>query len=74
VNALKAQWAVYAGLIPSEPMPEYTKAWSYTSDDYAADGNKRGALFFKAASAADRYANDLRDGGLNWVTTSYIWM
>lgn len=74
MNALKAQWVVRAGLIPGEAMDEYSKAWSYTSNDYTADGGKRGALFIESDTEANRHARDLRGGGLNWVTLEYLWM
>lgn len=74
MNALKAQWVVRAGLIPGDAMDDYSRAWSYTSNDYTADGGKRGERFTKADKEAHEWAGKLRDGGLNWVTLEYMWM
>jgi hypothetical protein len=74
MNALKAQWVVLAGLFPGESRPQYTKAWQYTSEDYAADGDGRGERFMRLTIEADQYAAELRLGGLNWVLTEYMWL
>lgn len=73
-NALKAMWEVTAGLIPEEPMQEYTRAWVYTSNDYEADGNKRAVRFGSKDEEAREYVKHLTKGGLNWVNFSYIWL
>ena len=72
--ALKAQWAVYAGLIPGQDMTECTRAWSYTSVDFAADGGKRGERFEAMSSAAHAYADGMEVGGLNHVRVEYLWL
>lgn len=74
MNALKAQWVVRAGLFAGTSMPEYTKAWQYTSNDFETDGNGRGVLFKAMTMEADQYAAELRLGGLNWVSTEYMWL
>lgn len=72
--ALKAQWVVKAGLIAGESMDGHARAWSYTSEDYEADGNHRGERFNRMAADANDYAMGLQEGGLNWVTLEYMWM
>ena len=72
--ALKAQWVVQGGLIPGQPMEEYSRFWSYTSAHYEEDGGKRGNAFDTVQKEASEYATRLENGGLNWVTLSYIWM
>ena len=80
VIALKAQWAVRAGLLPDEPMDEYSKAWVYTSADYARDGSTQegmraaGSRYTQQCTAAHRYARELEAGGLNWVAVHYVWL
>lgn len=74
MNALKAQWVVRAGLIPGDEMTEYRKVWSYVSNDYALDGNKRDARYAAMMVEASAYAADLQGGGLNWVNLEYMWM
>ena len=72
--AAKAFWQVQAGLIPGQPMAQYNKAWSYTSQDYAEDGDERGYIFDEMRREAHDYATELERGGLNWVTLSYVWL
>lgn len=75
MNMLKAAWTVTGNLIwVGEPDPEYTRTWSYTSRDYEADGNKRGALFAQKQLMAMAYANQLQDRGFNWVDLQYVWV
>jgi hypothetical protein len=75
MNALKAQWVVTAGLIAGEePMHEYTKIWSYDSQDWEDDGNTRGNTFNHMAREAQAWAGKLQMGSLNWVHVEYIWM
>lgn len=85
--ALKASWQVHAGRIPGTPIPEYTRTWHYTSDEYArdkADGNdipgKEGEAFVPDSGRfnelkydASVYAEFLQKGGLNWVNLAYVW-
>lgn len=34
VSLRSSVWTVTAGLIPGQPMPEYTRSWFYTELDY----------------------------------------
>lgn len=77
-TAAKAAWEVTAGLIPGEPMPEYTRRWGLTSSDwYNEEGEpslKGIALFNAALVAATEYARYLMNpGALNWVKVEWIW-
>lgn len=74
MNALKAWWGVRAGLIPGEEMPEYRRQWCYSSEDYQADGNARGAKYRDMERQAHEYASSLTAGGLNWVNVEYLWL
>lgn len=74
MNGLKAQWVVRAGLLPDEPMGDYTKAWQYTSDDWAEDGDTRGDIYHHMARQAHEWAGKLQTGSLNWVHVEYMWM
>ena len=77
--ALKAQWSVQAGLVLGEPMPEFSRAWSYSSRDYENDGGTQeglraeGSKFLQCQEDAHRYAKLLEQGGMNWVTLHYVW-
>lgn len=75
-NALKASWQVHAGLIPGTAMPEYTRTWHYTSEDFAADNClPRGdsGRFQATQKEARDYADSLQNGNLNWVNSAYVW-
>jgi hypothetical protein len=78
--ALKAQWAVYAGVIPGKPEPEFTKAWEYTSADYESDCQlpdepEAMSAYRRMAGEAQAYAASLQDPrGLNWVRLEWMWL
>lgn len=80
IVAAKAFFEVTAGLIPNEPMPEYSKRWAYTSEDYAADGGTQASLqnegsrYYTIQTNAHTYAKMLEKGGLNWVRVDYLWV
>lgn len=74
MNALKACWAVRAGLVPGEEMEEYRRQWCYTSQDYEADGRERGERYKAMEREAHTYAGQLTSGGLNWVNVEYLWL
>ncbi len=74
----RAAWEVTAGLIPGQPMAEYTRRWILTSSEwYGTDGQQsaQGAALFNAALvAAHEYARYLMNpGALNWVRVDWIW-
>lgn len=85
-NALKASWTVYGGIIPGEPIAEFTQRWEYTSEDLEADrltteGETPGPhpekpptqfeICRNAATARWTYLNDPRR--LNWVRVDFLW-
>lgn len=72
--AMRAYWGVHAGLIPGEEMREYLGQWSYTSQDFEADGCVRGDRYKAMDKEARDYAAGLCFGGLNWVNVEYLWL
>lgn len=78
-EAGKCAWEVTAGLIPGQPMPEYTRRWYLTSSEwYDKDGRSNSpqgsALFNANLVAAQEYARYLMNpGALNWVSVTWIW-
>lgn len=78
--ALKAAWEVRAGIIPGQPMEEFSKAWHYTSQDYEADcampvDTAEQSRFQRMAAEARAYADGLVDPRrLNWVTCTWMWL
>jgi hypothetical protein len=79
MNAQKAAWEVTAGLIPGQPMPEYTRVWSLQANEWAdAEGFlllPHAIAFFNAQTAAAmEYARALMEpASLNWVRVDWIW-
>lgn len=77
-EAARCAWEVTAGIIPGEPMPEYTRRWGLTSSQwYGPDGepSATGAALYNAyLVAAQEYARCLmRPDVLNWVRVEWIW-
>ena len=71
-NTWRCAWIVTAGIIPGEPMPEYTRQWGMTSAEWEAPGNV--ALFNACLVAALEYARYLSDPYLlNWTNVHWIW-
>lgn len=78
MNAAKCAWEVTAGLIPGQPMDEYTRRWGLTSDEWYGDDGQptlQGVATFNSyLVAAQEYARTLTDpGSLNWVRVEWIW-
>lgn len=79
MQRLKAAWEVRAGLIPGTPMPEYTKRFVYTSEDYEMDGAhaKDPAYqtdFNRLQFAAMSYHLQMSNPNLNnWAELTFIW-
>jgi hypothetical protein len=76
---LKAAWEVRAGLIPGQPMEEYTQQFFYTSDDYEEDGKHAKEvsyhpIFMKRMAEASSYHQQMSNPQmLNWAELSFIW-
>lgn len=76
---LKAAWEVRAGLIPGQAMPEYTKRFLYTSEDYEEDGRhaKEFAyhpIFMKRMAEASSYHHQISNPQtLNWAELTFLW-
>jgi hypothetical protein len=76
--AAKALIGVQAGVIPGQPMPEYTKNWSYTSEDYELDMKAaldQPTIFSTRLKEAHDYAMGLSNPiCVNWVRVDWIWV
>ncbi|HKX40908.1 MAG TPA: hypothetical protein VJO99_07105 [Burkholderiaceae bacterium] len=76
--AAKAFCVVTAGLIPGEPMAEFSRQWGYTSVDYDADRQRpegTPSKFEQNCDEATKYARDLMDPSrLNWVKVEFVWV
>lgn len=74
----RCAWEITAGIIPGQPLPEYTRRWVLTSSEwYGADGEPSHAgvaLFCAQQAAAMEYARSLANpGALNWARVEWIW-
>jgi hypothetical protein len=72
MQAARCAWEVTAGLIPGQPMSEYTRRWAMTSAEWELPQNV--ALYNAALVGAMEYARYLMNpGSLNWVRVDWIW-
>lgn len=78
MSRAKAFFSVSAGLIPDQPMPEHSRQWGYTSQDYEADKqlaqHERTAFVIRRDEAL-AYARDSIDPAqVNWVELKFVWL
>jgi hypothetical protein len=78
MKACKAIFQVTAGVIPYQPMPEYTKRWGYDSREYEQDTHTprdQPTIFSKRLQEAHDYAMGLSNPAYtNWVRVDWMWM
>ena len=78
--AMKCLWEVRAGMIPGEPMQEFTRRWSHTLAELnAPPGPGETTAFTKTMFEVYAYASELQSLSAsgrvpNWVTMEYIWL
>jgi hypothetical protein len=79
-EGLKGFWAVSAGIVPGDTMPQYTKNFYYLSAHYDEDikGAKEGSKESHFQSFRDEalaYAKDIMDPrSVNWVKLEWVWV
>lgn len=72
---------VVAGVLPGTPMPELTRRWFVTSNEWAATKNAedpgmaQAALLADVAGKANAWATYLmlQPDRVNWVKTEWVW-
>ena len=78
LTAAKALIEVQAGVIPGTVMPEYTKRWDYTSDDFEKDRETpqdQPTIFSRRLQEAHDYAMGLSNPAyVNWVRVDWMWI
>jgi hypothetical protein len=78
MEAAKALIEVVAGVLPGQPMAEYTKRWCYTSNKYAVDRQTAAdqpTIFSKRLQEAHDYAMGLSNPAyVNWVRVDWVWV
>jgi hypothetical protein len=63
---------VTAGLVPGQPIAQYTKQWWFTDEEYNASNSRE--IWEQRTKEAEEYAAALRDPrSLNWVRMEWIW-
>lgn len=69
---------VVAGLVPNQPMPEYTRRWYWTSADQAAlvtEDKEAQTKYILIAGESREYAASLENPAqLNWVRRDWLWL
>lgn len=74
MSTAKVLIQVQAGLVPGSPLPEYTKTWGITSDEWEAAENP-GALLWERVDAAQDLARQLMNPNhVNWVRLDWVWL
>jgi hypothetical protein len=78
MTACKAIFQVHAGIVPGHPIPELSKRWTYSSEDYRKDcemAKEQETKFTALLKEAHAYALQTTDPRLvNWVTVEWIWI
>lgn len=74
---IKASWSVQAGLYPGDVIPEYSKQWVYTSDDFEADKSvpkNQPTIFSKLDEEVHLYARHITNPFyVNYVRVDFLW-
>lgn len=76
MNTARVMLEVQAGVLPGAAMPEYTKQWAISSEEWNAEGVDQSALLAEANGKALGYAHllMLSPDRVNWVKTEWIWL
>jgi len=70
MDALKCSIVVKAGVIPGEPIENYTRAWEFTQRDL-----DNPPTYIDQTGAAMNYAMSLQNPkAINWVMFEWLWM
>jgi len=79
MTGLTGAWEVVAGVLPGEPLKEYTKRFLYTSDDAEKDrqnnddGEPTNVFTEKMQQAYDYAMQITNPSKVNWVRVDFIW-
>lgn len=78
-ESLRGAWEVRCGVVPSQPINEYTKRFFYTAKDFAEDGRHAKELnyqpiFMKQMALASSYHQQMMNPQINnWAELTFIW-
>lgn len=73
---LRVAWTVTAGIIPLQPLADYTRRWLLTSETYYAERERSSIeTFIRYKIEAHDYARELENPGLlNWVNLEWVYV
>jgi hypothetical protein len=78
MQAAKALFEVRAGVVPGIGMSEYTRQWSYNSDEFEKDKATpadQPTIFSTRLNEVHEYAKGLSNPAyVNWVHVDWIWI
>ena len=66
---------VVAGVLPGTPIPEHTKTFTISSEDWNAEGADQAGLLAEMNGKAMGWAGYLmmQPDAFNWVKTEWVW-
>lgn len=71
-------WTVKAGLTPTMIIPDYSKQWFYTGDDFQLDKGvpqDQKTKFAEMDEAAHQYAREITNPAwVNYVWVEFLWV
>ncbi|MGW6503002.1 hypothetical protein [Nonomuraea angiospora] len=76
MEAARVILEVVAGLVPGTPMPEHTRRWALTTEEWEGLGDEaRGIALAELNGKAQGYAGllMLQPDRLNWVRLNWLW-
>lgn len=71
-DAARCVWEVVAGIIPGQPIPDFTKRWAMTASEYESPDAFQ--IYAKRMMDATEYMQALQNPKqVNWVRLDWIW-
>lgn len=80
MNRLKGYWVVRCGLVPGEPMKQYTKEWAYNEAGFEEDGKHKGEINYQTSydklrrDALGYFEQMSNPSIMNWATIEFMWL
>lgn len=75
IKSAKVLIEVQAGIVPGTPMPEYTKRWAITSEQWAGETAQAREDIVRIYGESREYAATLEDPRkLNWVRRDWLFL
>ena len=71
MSGLKIIIEVHAGIIPQVPIPEFSKQWNITFEEFCEEGD---AVSIKYGHAQEYSRNLWNPNRVNWVSLTWIYL